>query len=219
MTNNVTPRSMAMARKGRAIAFLSAAVLLLLAALSVPFNMPFKQGVGLIFLLLAGARALQVVGNNYLIEAQRADSGADGEDYVNGILQRLPEMWEIQRNYPADYLGDIDFLVTSPAGKVFIVEVKSHKGVVCNDHDGLFRRVGYQMRKFEKNPLQQAENQACWVRDNLDKESVTPIICFTRAEAIQTTTRCLEGVYLAKPNELLMLLDRLTRVKPAYVGQ
>jgi hypothetical protein len=73
--------------------------------------------------------------------------------------------------------------------------------------------VGYDIKQFEKDLLTVANNQANWAREQLDKTEVTPIIVFTRAEAIQTTARVLDGVFIAKSSELLMLLKRLASAR------
>jgi len=206
-----TPRNMAFDRRSHAFGCWAGAGLLVVIAAAVLFNLPLSHSLWISCLLLAGARILQSNASKSMIAAKRADTGAEGEDQVAKVLHMLSNDWQVRRNFFAEYLGDIDFVLQSPTGRSFTLEVKAHKGTVLSDFDGIFRRVGNKMLPFEKNFLHTANDQAAYVRRELKCNDVVPVLVFTRAD-IRTTSRCLEGVHLVTSNELIKFLDEQTQV-------
>jgi len=201
---------MASERRTRALGCWAGACILVLVAVIVPFELSLIHSVWICCLLLAGARALQLSGSAYMISAKRADSGAEGEEQVGKILHMLNNDWQVRPNFFADYLGDIDFILQSPGGRCFTLEVKSHKGTVLSDFDGIFRRIGHKMLPFEKNFIHTANDQAAYTRRELKCSDVVPVLVFTRAE-IKTTSRCIDGVFLVTGDELIKFLDEQTQ--------
>jgi hypothetical protein len=203
---------MAFDRRLRAIGFWTGAGILVLIAVVIPFKMALSHSLWICCLLLAGARILQGSASQSMIAAKRADTGADGEDEVAKVLHMLNNDWQVRRNFFAEYLGDIDFVLQSPTGRCFTLEVKSHKGTVLSDFDGIFRRVGNKMLPFEKNFLHTANDQAAYVRKELQCKDVVPVLVFTRAD-IRTTSRCLDGVHVVESAGLIRFLDEQTQTQ------
>ncbi|HEY9719054.1 MAG TPA: nuclease-related domain-containing protein [Trichormus sp.] len=210
MKRKYTPRDMAFDRRARAVGCWAGAGLLVLIAVIVLFRMPLSHSLWIACALLAGARILQSNGAQSMIAAKRADTGAEGEDQVAKVLHMLNNDWQVRRNFFAEYLGDIDFVLQSPTGRCFTLEVKAHKGTILSDYEGIFRRIGSKMLPFEKNLLHTANDQAAYVRKELSCTDVVPVLVFTRAE-IRTTSRCLEGVHLVTDAQLIKFLDEQTQ--------
>lgn len=203
---------MAFDRRLRAVLCWAGAGLLVLTAVIILFSMSLSHSLWICCLLLAGARVLQSHASQSMIAAKRADTGAEGEDQVAKVLHMLNNDWQVRRNFFAEYLGDIDFVLQSPTGRCFTLEVKAHKGTVLSDHEGIFRRIGNKMVPFEKNLLHTANDQAAYVRRELGCSDVVPVLVFTRAE-VRTTSRCLEGVHLVTDAELIKFLDEQTQAR------
>lgn len=216
MAQKSAPRTMADHRRREALTLRIIAGALLLCACILPFCLPFLPAVGIALFLLAAARAFQVASNTEIDAAKRAESGVVGEDETaRELLKLCSGGWTTRRNVDATYLGDIDFLVSSPLGRQFVIEVKSHKGIILRDEDGLFRRVGYKMYPLERDPLKATLRQAEYVREELNGTDVVPVLCFTRAE-IGLNSRDIDGVHIVRLDELLAFLQKanLEKRKP-----
>ncbi len=77
--------------------------------------------------------------------------GALGEEYIEKLLQNLPDNFLIINNFETNYHGDIDHIVIAPAG-VFLIETKNTSGYYSSDGKNLLRNkknVNY-LRKLWK---------------------------------------------------------------------
>ena len=108
-----------------------------------------------------------------------ADTGARAEQAVAAALQTLPDDYYVFHDL--EFPGfNIDHVVLGPNG-IFLVETKSQKGNITQEHGALLRNG----RKFFKDFLKQCWRQSHSLRDHLGADnlggvSITPILCFSR---------------------------------------
>ena len=108
-----------------------------------------------------------------------ADTGAKAEQAVAEALQELPDDYHVFHDL--EFPGfNIDHVVLGPNG-IFLVETKSQKGNITQEHDVLLRNG----RKFFKDFLKQCWSQTYSLRDHLNAErlrglTIKPILCFSR---------------------------------------
>lgn len=108
-----------------------------------------------------------------------ADTGAKAEQAVAEALQELPDDYYVFHDL--EFPGfNIDHVVLGPNG-IFLVETKSQKGNITQEHDVLLRNG----RKFFKDFLKQCWGQTYSLRDHLGAEglrglTIKPILCFSR---------------------------------------
>lgn len=101
----------------------------------VIMNNPEKFGMGGIgfLVLLFGIRLIPDLFDSYARKQQkkirRADRGADAEEKIGDMLEELGEDFEVIHDIDSAY-GNIDHLVISRRGGIFMVETKSHRGTI-----------------------------------------------------------------------------------------
>lgn len=94
-----------------------------------------------------------------IFREQQAVRGAEAEETVGAILNRLPEDYEVLHDVPKEF-GNIDHLVFRKDGAIFVIETKSHRGCVTV-LNGELRRDG---QSFEKNFVSQTLDSTSWVK-------------------------------------------------------
>jgi hypothetical protein len=156
-------------------------------------------------LALAGLWAL----NHYFLgwmdfvhrREQQVVRGAEAEETVGAILNRLPGDCQVFHDVPAAR-GNIDHLLFRNDGAIFVIETKSHRGDVTVEHCELQR----DHRSFEKDFIHQTLDNAAWVRksiaDHLGFEPrwVHGAIVFTKAHV---PLHCqLSHVHILRPGYL-----------------
>lgn len=114
-------------------------------------------------------------------EEKRAWRGARGEERVGEILEGLGEDFLVMHDVLSPY-GNIDHLVLSPSGGVFLLETKSHHGRV-EGNSGQLLLNGHLP---EKDFVAQALGNALWLRGEIGKivgapPWITPVLVFTNA--------------------------------------
>ena len=204
------PRSLSMARQNfavrlRFVSLASLAVLVLLYAAGVNLALWFYP------LVIFISRYCWIVSTEKLSESRRAEQGANGEDEVARVLKELPEGWSCMRNLIVQGVGDVDFLITSPSKQYFVIDVKSHAGLVTSKDGVLLRQMNGAQRLFEKDILAQCMKQAIAVRENGKLPFVRALIVFSQA-TLALEDRKLRGVCLLQKNELVEFLQSADRV-------
>lgn len=76
-------------------------------------------------------------------------------------------------------VGDIDAVVVSPDGRTWAIDTKSHAGEVLVDNQGLYRRLGTKIMRFDGDFLVKSKEQAKVAKDYLRVRWVEPVLCFT----------------------------------------
>ncbi len=136
--------------------------------------------------------------------ADQADQGAQGEEDVERLLQKLPPEWITEFNHPMRRVGDIDIIVRSPRGRVWAIDVKSHRGTVRVQDGELYRKVAGQDRSFEKNFLTAVKKQAVLLRESQELRYVQPVICFSHAVCFLPEK--VQGVQVVSADQLVNYL-------------
>jgi hypothetical protein len=117
--------------------------------------------------------------------ASNYTSGIRGERVIADELKKLPDDWHIFRDLKlSDISSNIDFVVLSPGGTLFTIEVKNHHGEI--EYDG--NKLTCSGRLFEKDVLSQAIMEATSLHDYLlettGKENfVHPVLVFAHPRA------------------------------------
>lgn len=142
--------------------------------------------------------------------ANHADQGAKGEEDTADILSPLAKHgWQIEYGKRIGRgMGDIDIICTSPKNKIYVVDVKSHKGNVMTDGESLYRHMGKKKYPFEKNFLAQVTKQALAVKKQTKSDFVTPIISFSTANVAIPRNK-VKHVYIVEKTRLIGLLESL----------
>ena len=160
------------------------------------------------FFSLAGIFAFQA--KKSFREAKNVDQGIAGEATIAEALKILETRgWKIERNLPIRSVGDIDFFLISPRRKSYVLDAKSHRGLVFFQQK-LQRRMGKKIHSFEKDFIAQMMKQVYAVKDLKKLTWVTPLLVFSQAR-LDILDRCIEGVYLAEVSEVVYLLECLDR--------
>jgi hypothetical protein len=159
--------------------------------------------------------SIGLVANGVLLwkRANRADQGAKGEeDTAQAILQLEEEGWKIEYGMRfSGSLGDADIVCVSPQNRIFVIDVKSHRGDITTDGTYLYKRLGKKTYPFEKDFLSQSKKQAMQVKKQKKlNHFVTPIIAFSRAK-ISIPSGKVQNVYVVEKCRLVSLLKSLNK--------
>ncbi|MGB3614860.1 MAG: nuclease-related domain-containing protein [Elainellaceae cyanobacterium] len=151
-----------------------------------------------------------VNGVHYWRLANRADQGARAEESVAQSLVLLERGgWQIDYGvWLGRGLGDADIVCTSPQGKTYVVDVKSHQGHITTDGQQLYRSYGSDKYPFEKPFLKLVMRQALQIKAQRKLTFVTPIIAFSHA-GVSIPAGKTRNVYVVEEAALLSLLQRL----------
>lgn len=142
--------------------------------------------------------------------ANHAAQGAQGEENIaQEIYQLEQEGWEINYGILMDgRRGDIDIVCISPQRKTYVIDVKSHKGIVKTDGKRLYRYMGKKSYPFEKNFLNQVMKQALQIKQQRNLDFVTPIVAFSNAKVLVPPGK-IKNVYVVERLRLVPLLRSL----------
>lgn len=156
--------------------------------------------------------AISLIANGIFLwkRANHADQGAKGEEDTAHKLKALAHSgWQIKYGKRLGKgIGDIDIICVSPNNKTYVIDVKSHKGVVFTDGKKLYRRMGKTQYSFEKDFLSQVTKQALRVKKKTDTKFVTPIVAFSTAK-VSITSGKVKHVHVVEKSKLLSLLKSL----------
>jgi hypothetical protein len=177
---------MAKERRNSAKLFAVLAILALLALFLVGANAN-ALGIGgasiflvLILMRLIGDAADKGIGR-HLKGERRAIRGARAEEEVQDILSSLGEGYEVIYDVPSPF-GNIDHVVLTRFGGLFLIETKSHWGTVEINAGNL----AINGHPPEKDFIAQVLRNTYWLRDQItplvgQKPWVTPLLVFTNA--------------------------------------
>ncbi|MBE9202751.1 NERD domain-containing protein [Synechocystis salina LEGE 06099] len=147
----------------------------------------------------------------YLLKrANRADQGAKGEEDTSRELSGLKQHgWKIEYGMSlGNRLGDADIVCISPQNRVYVIDVKSHKGKIIANGEKLYRRMGHRDYSFEKDFIAQTMKQALQVKKQQGFKFVTPIIVFSDAKVLISSNQ-IRKVFIVEKSELASLLKTL----------
>ncbi|MGD1857539.1 MAG: nuclease-related domain-containing protein [Leptolyngbyaceae cyanobacterium] len=166
---------------------------------------PIFYGMGFVFALV-----LVASGISLWKRANRADQGAKGEeDTANELRSLAADGWQIEYGKRLGKgVGDIDIICVSPGGRTFVVDVKSHRGVVTTDGKQLKRRMGKKQYPFEKDFLIQVTKQALQVKKKTGVDFVTSVVAFSNARVAISNNK-VKHVYVIDKAGLVGLLRSL----------
>ena len=179
-------RRMAIQRRQSA-ALIAILTLLALVGISLVIKDSKPLGIGgttvLALLILMGAISRHADREiTYLLRRERhALRGAKGEEEVERILSSLDCAYFVINDIATPY-GNIDHVVLSQAGGVFLIETKSHRGKV-EMHDDVLTLNGHPPTK---DFIGQVLRNTYWLRDEISpivgtKPWITAILVFTNA--------------------------------------
>lgn len=119
---------------------------------------------------------------SHLLKRERqAIRGAEGEEEVEGVLSSLNERYLVVNDVETPF-GNIDHIVLTRSGGVFIIETKAHRGKV----EMLGDVLTVNGQPPDKNFIKQVLSNAFWLRDEVapilgNKPWITPLLVFTNA--------------------------------------
>lgn len=117
----------------------------------------------------------------------RLERGRLAEAAVRVILDKLPkEKYEVFNDVPVRY-GNIDHLVISREGAVFLIETKGHRGRIAIADS----KILVNGKPMKRDPIAQVNRNLQWLRKRIrEKLGVTvwivSILVFTNAASIST---------------------------------
>jgi hypothetical protein len=194
-------------------------VLLLIAFVFIPNAGAFGLGGGGIVVLIIAFFVLRNAGESFIDrkskEARRARRGAKGEEKVGDILESLAGGYKILHDVECTY-GNIDHLVITENGSIFMIETKAHGGKVTIDEG----RLLVNGKDPEKDFIAQSLRNSFWLREQVEistgvKPWITPILVFTNA--FVSYGKPIKGVIITNKKFLvktILLLNNRNRPNP-----
>jgi hypothetical protein len=144
-------------------------------------------------------------------EEKRAIRGAKGEETIGSLLENLGRDYLIMHDVESPF-GNIDHIVISNQGRIFLLETKAHGGrvsisngrLLVNGHDP------------EKDFIAQALSNTYWLRDKIRNVIdvqiwISPVLVFTNAFVERSAP--IRGVTIINKKFLLNTLQK-TNSKP-----
>lgn len=203
-------RRMASQRRAHAwlIAIIGLAVMILLFLFVKNATVLGISGVGvlvlIVFMRLFGNFVEGLLDKKKKME-QRAIRGAKAEEKVGELLDGLPEEQYFYLNDVESPYGNIDHVVFSKSGGIYLLETKAHGGRVEVSGGTLLVNGSVP----EKNFIAQALQNSYWLREKLgqltgQKQWITPVVVFTNA--FVTRTKPVKGVHVINKKYLLQVL-------------
>jgi Nuclease-related domain/Topoisomerase DNA binding C4 zinc finger len=112
---------------------------------------------------------------------RRADRGADAEEQIADLLNQLGDEFVVIHDVDSSY-GNIDHIVISQKGGIFLLETKSHHGIVTTTDS----QILVNGEESEKDFIAQALQNSYWLREEIGRlvkftPWITPVVVFTNA--------------------------------------
>jgi hypothetical protein len=177
-------RQLARKRKTRAIAYaIVGLVAVALIGLAIQNGSALGSGGVLVLylLLLTLPRSFEKGFGRRMKWVEDADRGAEGEEAVGRILECLGDDHLVLHDVPSPY-GNIDHIVISRQGGIYLLETKAHGGRV----DVIDGRFLLNQRPPDKDFISQVLRNTYWLRDKVaptvgEKPWITALLVFTNA--------------------------------------
>jgi hypothetical protein len=146
-------------------------------------------------------------------EERRAVRGAQGEELIGAMLERLGDGFLVFHDLPTPY-GNIDHLVASKETGLFLIETKAHGGRVSVVNGGL--RIN--QRPPEKDFVAQVVRNTVWLSEQLEarlstKIWIEPILVFVNAYV--ENSEPIRNVQVVPKIHLLKTIRRSSRSRGA----
>jgi predicted RNA-binding Zn-ribbon protein involved in translation (DUF1610 family) len=141
-------------------------------------------GIGILVLVIA-MRVIADQFDNYARRQEkairRADRGAQAEEEVGDLLYQLDDDFVVINDVESPY-GNIDHVVISQNGGIYLIETKSHHGTVTTDEGEILVNGNEPEKDFAAQALQNSH----WLREEIRRwfqvtPWVTPLVVFTNA--------------------------------------
>jgi restriction system protein len=189
--------------------FLGIAVLIVFFIISLDPKKFGMGGIGILVLLIAMRMVVNIFDSysrRQEKKIRRADRGAVAEEKIGDLLDGLSDDFEVLHDVDSPY-GNIDHLVISRQGGIFLLETKSHRGTITTT-DSKILLNGHQP---EKDFVAQALKNSYWVRDEAErviqqKPWITAVVVFTNAFVI--ARQPIKGVRVTNKKYLLEILQK-----------
>jgi hypothetical protein len=148
-----------------------------------------------------------------LKEERRAIRGAKAEEKIGELLAGLSDEFLVMNDVESQY-GNIDHIVISKYGGIFLLETKAHGGKVGMDGETLLVNG----KIPEKDFIAQALKNSYWLRDQVNpivgfQPWITPIIVF--ANAFVSGVKPVKGVRIINKKYLVDILQKANRFSDA----
>lgn len=197
------PKELAQRRHRKALLLRVASIVSLIIPIGFFLTNGFQTPIWMVCIFLAAARFLYLEFKSTKEAAVRAEKGGQAEDRVGELLHPLKDSgWQIEKNVLLPREGDVDFVVTSPKGKVFAIDVKSHGGVIT-ERDGELLRDD---KALERDFISIMRRQAAIVSSQRNCGQVVPVIAFTRAR-LALADKTIDGVIVIRVAQLFESLE------------
>jgi ssDNA-binding Zn-finger/Zn-ribbon topoisomerase 1 len=166
------------------VGLITIAVLLILYLLMSNSTSLGIGGIGVLLLIMA-MRMIADQFDNYARRQEkairRADRGAKAEEEVGDLLYELDDDFIVVNDVESPY-GNIDHVLLTQKGGIYLIETKSHHGTVTT-FDGEILVNG---DLPEKDFAAQALQNSYWLREEIERwfhvnPWVTPLVVFTNA--------------------------------------
>lgn len=170
----------------------------------------FGVGGGGILVLLLAVRIIIDSFDSYSRKQEkkirRADRGADAEEQIGDLLSGLDGDFEVLHDVESPY-GNIDHVVFSRMGGIFLLETKSHRGKIITTESEILLNG----HAPEKDFVAQALKNSYWLREEAErvlqlKPWITPVVVFTNA--FVQGRQPVKGVRVINKRYLLELLQK-----------
>lgn len=161
---------------------------------------------GLLILIRISQSLIEGRIDRKLKEEKRAIRGAKAEERVGDILEELSDDFQVLNDIVTPY-GNIDHIVISKSGSVFLIETKAHGGRVEVEAGNLYING----QPPEKNFISQILGNTYWLRDQIEslvgtKHWIVPILVFTNAFVVNSPP--IKGINIINVKFLMNFINR-----------
>lgn len=134
---------------------------------------------------------------------------SEGSNIMAAVLLPLERQgWKIAYGTQIKGVGRIDAFIRSPKGKVYLIDMKSHRGKIGTDGKTIFRVYDQSTRPFEQDFLAQTQQRAQAVQLAQKLSTVTPLLIFPEA-IVEVDQNPIAGVYVVGRTTLRSCLLQL----------